>query len=84
VTKGLTELKRQFDADPSQPSAVVIGVSLLFVGKTFTPKVRSQIMTSLLSHMRTDPEKLSDDPVTCAAQFAVDKLQDKRFESPVL
>jgi hypothetical protein len=84
VTKGLTELKRQFDGDPSQPSAVVIGVSSLFIGKTFTTKVMSQIMAGLLSCMRPDQEKLSDDAVTCATQFAVDKLQDKRFEPPFL
>jgi hypothetical protein len=83
VTKGLAELKRQFDADPSQPSAVVLGLAGLFIGKTFTPKVMSNIMSNLLYIMRFDPEKLSDEAITQAVQFSLDKIQDKKFEAPV-
>lgn len=83
VTKGLDALQNQFEQDPSQPSAVVVGLSSMFMGKTFTPKVMVNLMQHLLNYMKYDPEKLTDDALTYAVNFAVDKIQDKRFEQPV-
>lgn len=83
VTKGLDALQNQFEQDPSQPSAVVAGLSSMFMGKTFTPKVMVNLMQHLLGYMKADPEKLTDESLTAAINFAIDKIQDKRFELQV-
>ena len=83
VTKGLDALQSQFEQDPSQPSAVVLGLSSMFMGKTFTPKVMVHLMQNLLLYMKTEPEKLTDEALTAAVNFSLDKIQDKRFEQPV-
>lgn len=83
VTKGLEQLKRQFEEDPSQLSAVVGGFSSMFIGKTFTPKVMASIMGDLLFYMRYDPEKLSDEALQQTVAFSLDKIQDKKFENQV-
>ena len=83
VTKGMEQLKKQFEEDPSQVSAVVGGFATLFTGKTFTPKVMANIMGDLLFYMRYDPDRLSDEALTQAVAFCLDKMQDKKYENQV-
>ncbi|KAH0793512.1 XMAP215 family protein [Histomonas meleagridis] len=83
ITQGLTSLQEQFDDDPSQPSSVIVGLSSIFTGKTFTPKVMINIMQSLIYYMKSDTEKIHDEALTSAISFAIDNIQEKRFEQQV-
>jgi hypothetical protein len=76
-------LQRQFEEDPSQPSGVVMGLTTLFTGKTFTPKVMVSLMQHLLRYIQSAPDKIGDDSLLATIAFAVDKIQDKRFEEPI-
>ena len=83
VTKGLEQLKSQFEEDPSQVAAVVGGFASLFTGKTFTPKVMANIMGDLLFYLRYEPDKVSDEALTQTVTFCLDKIQDKKYENQV-
>ena len=83
VTNGLEALQRQFEEDPSHPSVVVMGLASLFTGKTFTPKVMQNLMQNLLHYLRYAPDKTTDEALSATITFALDKIQDKRFEQPI-
>lgn len=83
IQKGLELLRQQFDEDPSQPSAVVHGLCSLFLGKTFTPKVMANLLSSIEYYLRSEPEKISDEAYVSAVNFSLDKIQEKRFEQSV-
>ena len=81
VTAGLEQLRKQFDDDPSCPHAVVAGISQIFVGKTFTPKVMINIVKDILYYIQSDPSKITDDALNMVLHFTLDKIQDKKLES---
>ena len=83
VTSGLDKLRKQFDGDPSCPQAVLTGLSVIYQGKTFTPKVMINIVTDMLYYIKSDLSKITDDSVITSLNFCLDKMQDKKLETPI-
>jgi len=81
VTKGLEQLKKHYDEDPNCPHAIVAGLSSIFIGKTFTPKVMGSILSSVHFYINVDHSKMGDDVLTSVLHFVLDKISDKRYES---
>ncbi|OHT03887.1 hypothetical protein TRFO_28790 [Tritrichomonas foetus] len=81
VTKGLDLLRKQFDSDKSERSSIVAGLTTLFTGKTFTPKVMTNLFQNVQFYLTCEKDKLNDESVVTTINFCVDKIVDKRFES---
>ena len=80
VTKGIEDLYLQFTQNPIQPSAIIVSLSSLFKGKTFTPKVMNKLMQHILNYIKYDTNKVTNEAVINATQFALDNITDKRFQ----
>lgn len=83
VTRGIEQLRKQFDEDPSVPHAVVAGLATIFTGKTFTPKVMTNIMAAIHFYISSDTSKMTDDALNAVLNFSLEKITDKRFENPL-
>lgn len=81
IVAGFEELKKQYQDTPCPPSAVAFGLSSIFIGRTFTPKVMNQMTQEILFYMKEDTPNLTDDTITTIIHFAVDKIVDKRMET---
>ncbi|OHT13510.1 hypothetical protein TRFO_16263 [Tritrichomonas foetus] len=83
VTKGLDMLQKKFETDKSLRSAVVVGFLSIFTGKTFTPKVMSNIIQNLLYYVQNGDDKLTDEASTAVVNFCIDKIIDKHNENNI-
>ncbi|KAK8899960.1 hypothetical protein M9Y10_002283 [Tritrichomonas musculus] len=85
VTKGLELLRKQYDGDKSCRSAVVTGLTSLFTGRTFTPKVMTNLFQNILFYLQDNngTEKLNEESILSTINFCVDKIVDKHFESNI-
>ena len=92
VTKGLEMLKTKYESERQKStikvskSIVVSGLISIFIGKTFTPKVMSNICQNVLFYVqdKTIPDdKLTDDAATVCVNFCIDKIIDKHNESTI-
>ena len=84
VTKGLENLRKQFDTNKTDKSAVVSGLTSLFTGRTFTPKVMTNLFQNVQYYLAySDNTKLNDESVVSTVNFCIDKIVDKRFETTI-
>ena len=87
VTKGLDMLQAKYnESDKSIRNALVVCFLAIFTGKTFTPKVMTNIYQNVLYYIRNDENndsKLSDEAVTATVNFCIDKIIDKHNENTI-
>lgn len=83
VTRGLDKLKEQYnDSDKSIRNALVVCFLAIFTGKTFTPKVMTNIYQNVFYYIKKDDSsKLSDEAVNATINFCLDKIIDKHNET---
>ena len=81
VVSGFEELKKQYQEENGNPSACAYGLTTLFIGRTFTPKVMSHLLTDILFYIKEDPVNITDDTITSILHFVIDKITDKRLEA---
>lgn len=86
VTKGLENLRKQYDGDKSCRCAVVAGLTTLFTGRTFTPKVMTILFQHIIFYLQDKSEscdKLNEEAITSTVTFCIDKIVDKHFEGNI-
>lgn len=88
VTKGLEMLQSKYnESDKSIRNALVVCFLAIFTGKTFTPKVMTNIYQNVLYYIRNDKNndnsKLSDEAVSATVNFCIDKINDKHNENTI-
>ncbi|OHS93682.1 hypothetical protein TRFO_40060 [Tritrichomonas foetus] len=83
VVAGFEELKKAYSEENGNPSACVYGLTTLFIGRTFTPKVMHNLLSDILFYIKEDTVNITDDTITAILHFVIDKITDKKLEPGV-
>lgn len=80
VVSGFEELRKSYTEESGNPSACAYGLATLFINRTFTPKVMTNLVNEILFYMKEDTVNITDDTITAILHFVIDKITDKRLE----
>ena len=83
VVEGLEKLRRQYTEEGGNGSACAYGLTTVFLGKMYTPKVMNQMVSEILFYMKEDLTNLTDDAINACLHFVIDKITEKRLEAQI-
>lgn len=81
VVEGINGLKRMYNEEDGNPTVCAYGLSTIFIGKTFTPKVMNILTSDILFYLKEANGNLTDDTILAVLNFINDKLSDKKLET---